>query len=69
MVVYIKGLIGNPALQNHPCGTDIPDYVFGGSLGTACLAWDRAFGAVTDDQLASFNAPEVNSCRDFINNG
>ena len=56
-----KFLIGftNPALQNHPCGTDIPDYVFGGSLGRACLAWDRAFGAVTDDQLASFNAPEV----------
>ena len=54
-----RSLIGNPALQNHPCGTDIPDYVFGGTLGGSCLAWDRAFGVVTDDMLANFNAPEV----------
>ena len=52
-------LVGDPAFQNHACGTSIPDRVFGGSLGTACLAWDRAFSPINDSELAGFNAPEV----------
>ena len=51
--------IGQARWQAHPCGTRIPDPVFGGTVGQSCLQWDRAFAPVNDSELANFNALEV----------
>ena len=57
--LYYYSFIGTPEAQNHPCGVDtIVDPVFGTTY-SACLAWDRAFSPVTNDQIGAFNAPEV----------
>ena len=51
--------MNTPAAQNHPCGVDtIVDPLFGTTY-SACLAWDRAFSPVANDQIGAFNAPEV----------
>ena len=51
--------MNTPAAQNHPCGVDtIVDPIFGTTY-SACLAWDRAFAPVANDQIGAFNAPEV----------